>query len=102
MTPNPMTRGLRYTLMVVLLVGVLSPLLSLYAAQRSAERAVRTAQQTAVAQQERSRQQYCDLITALLNVYVENPPSTDTGKAVQKEYLVQYEIKSCKPPRIDK
>src|SRR6185295_12614753 len=99
MAPAPMTRGLRYTLMVVLVVGLVSPMLSLFVAKRAAEQAVTTAQQTAAVQNEASRQRYCDLLTALLNVYTDAPPESDTGKAVQKEYLVQYNLAHCQPPR---
>jgi hypothetical protein len=99
MSANQLSRPLRYTLAVVLLVGLLSPVLSIFTAQRSAERSIRASEQAAVAQQEQGRRQYCDLLTALLNVYIDAPPQTDTGKAVQKEYLVQYDIHGCQPPR---
>ena len=100
MAPAHMTRPLTYTLTVVLMVGLLSPLLSLWVAQRAAEKAVTTAQQTAAAQTEQARRRYCDLLEALLNVYIDAPPETDTGKAVQKEYLVQYNVNQCQPPRL--
>lgn len=99
MTSDHLPRPLRYTLIIVLVVGLLSPVLSVFAAQRSAERAVRDSQRAADVQAERSRQQYCDLLAALLNVYIDAPPGTDTGKAVQKEYLVQYQMHKCMPPR---
>lgn len=99
MAPAHLTRPLRYTLSVVIMVGLLSPVLSVFVAQRAAERSVRASQATANAAAERSRMQYCDLLTSLLNVYVEAPPETDTGIAVQKEYLVQYTIHNCQPPR---
>lgn len=99
MAPAHLTRPLRYTLAVVIMVGLLSPVLAIFAAQRSAERAVRTSEAQAARSEAKNREQYCDLLEALLNVYVEAPPATDTGKAVQKEYLVQYRIRNCQPPR---
>jgi|SRR5882757_8097358 len=93
------TRPLRYTLYVVLLVGLLSPVLSVFVAQRAAERSVRASQVTADAAAEKSRMQYCDLLTALLNVYIDVPPVSATGRAVQKEYLIQYQMHGCQPPR---
>jgi hypothetical protein len=93
------TRRLRYTLIVVLMVGLLSPVISVFVAQKSAARAVHDSQKANAAAAEQYRQATCGLFSALMDVFKETPPTNDTGKNVQRAWAEQYALYRCQPPR---
>ena len=90
-----------------LVVGVCamfgSPVLSVLAAVRIADaNAHRQAVAVAAAKTEASaeaKRVTCAFFSSSLDVYKENPPSTDAGKAQQANYAELYRITGCQPPR---
>jgi hypothetical protein len=45
------------------------------------------------------RQRSCSLYARILDAYDAEPPTTDTGRAVQQAYLLQYQDRGCTPVR---
>ncbi len=88
-----------YWLFVGAAVMFISPLLSIWASVTIAERNARETQQAQAAASEKARIRTCGTFTALLDVYIETPPSTAAGRGVQEAYLEQYRALGCEPPR---
>jgi hypothetical protein len=106
-TPQRVVRVPVYWLIVGLVTMLASPFLSVFAAVQRADTNRHRAEQQAIAAQaaarEESRLRTCDLFTALLDTYVEEPPTTPTGKKVQATYLYFYnDVSKCQPPRSGK
>jgi predicted GTPase len=94
-----------YWLFVGLAVMVVSPVLSILVsvqmANHNREQAEHAASVAAAQAREDARLKTCDLFTALLDAYVEEPPQTDTGRKVQQTYIEFYNSPEvhCQPPR---
>jgi hypothetical protein len=92
-----------YTLVVLLLVAVISPLGAFFASVKVAENNARQNQvardKALAASQEQARLVACGFFAASLDVTDETPPSTAAGIKQREKYLELYNITGCKPPR---
>lgn len=92
-----------YWLVVGLAVMVVSPVLSIFAsvqiANHNRDKAEQAAATASAEAKEEGRLRICGLFGALLDTYVEAPPTTQTGKRVQATYLEFYTLNQCQPPR---
>jgi hypothetical protein len=94
-----------YWLLVGLMVMVGSPILSIFAsveiANSNRERAERAAAAAAAKAAEDARLKTCLLFGALLDSFIDEPPTTKSGEAFRRTYLEFYNDKSlhCQPPR---
>jgi hypothetical protein len=94
-----------YWLVVGLAVMIVSPLLSIFASVQIANhnrvQAEHAAAAAAVDAKEEARIRTCALFAGLLDSYIEEPPSTKSGKAIRQTYLDFYNDPTlhCVPPR---
>lgn len=92
-----------YWLCVGIVVMLVSPVLSILASVTIANgqrtRAEAAAAKAKTESTEEARVRTCNLFSALLDAYVEQPPTTDTGRKIQQTYLSFYRLNNCQPPR---
>lgn len=94
-----MTNRLKYTIIVVLMVGVISPFLSIYMAKTSASRTIRESEQAQAAASAQSHDLVCRLFTAILDAYDETPSDSPVVKNARDAWLELYRVGQCLPAR---
>lgn len=94
-----------YWLVVGLAAMLVSPLLSIFAsveiANHNRVQAEKAAAAAAKEAKEDARVRTCALFDGLLDSYIEEPPSTKSGKAIRQTYIDFYNDPQlhCQPPR---
>lgn len=92
-----------YALLVVVAVAVVSPVLAMLASVKIANRATARQLDAVRAQadelREEQRLRACSVYGALIRTLTDDPPRTESGKALLGEYRRQYEIRDCTPAR---
>jgi hypothetical protein len=92
-----------YWVLVGVAVMFFSPILSIFASVKIAERNYQRvlAEQEAARSESReeARKLACAFFAGSLDVYIETPPNSAAGKNLQSRYLEFYKITGCKPPR---
>lgn len=103
---RPLRREVRlpiYWLVVGLAVMLVSPLLSIFASVSIANTNRVQAEHAAAlaAEQTRAegRKKACELFGSQMDVYLEEPPTTDTGRKAQQNWIDLYQINNCQPAR---
>jgi hypothetical protein len=80
-----------------------SPVLSVLAAvsisERNAERQLADVEQAKTEATAESKRITCAFFASSMDVYKENPPPTETGRAQYRNYAELYRITGCQPPR---
>lgn len=92
-----------YTVIVAVALTVGSPIASFYAAtaiaKRNSEQLIVRQQQAKQEATAEARRITCAFFGSSLDVYRENPPISDAGRAQQRNYADLYRISGCQPPR---
>lgn len=92
-----------YWLIIGLFMMIGSPILSVLAAtniaKNNANQIIAEADRQRTAAREESRLASCAFFASSLDIYQAEPPTTDLGKRLQRNYLDLYRITSCQPPR---
>lgn len=92
-----------YWLAVGLAATLLSPVLSIVASVRIAEgnskEAADKARTVQLATREEGRLRTCALVGGQVAVYEETPPTTPAGKNAAANWLREYRLNQCQPPK---
>lgn len=90
---------LKYTIIVVLMVGIASPFLSIYMAKQSASRTIRENERVQAVAAQQSHDLVCRLFTAIIDAYDETPSESPIVKNVRDAWLELYRVAQCQPAR---
>jgi hypothetical protein len=83
----------------VLIIGVVSPFISIWVGQQSAERTIRQSEAVQAETAKQSHDLVCYLFGAILDAYSETPPTAPAGRNVRDAWAHLYTLAQCQPPR---